>query len=157
VSTSAGEVGGVVVLWPRIVPNSDAEPIQRVAGELQQKLHALVGRALPGKPVDVRPKPERSCPQKGCDGIAVGLVLAHSEGGGCVATVTVARPGIQPSTLVMWAGKATVEPASVPFRQPPESSLTIVDYEPCEALLGEGKPLMNYAVETALQAVNRAP
>src|SRR5690242_7723512 len=85
ISRSTGTAGGVVVLWPRIVGDKGG-PLEgdtrQIAARIQRRLQSIVGRALPGRSVDVRPEPERVCPRAGCQAIAVGAVLSRS-GGGC--------------------------------------------------------------------------
>lgn len=133
ISRSVGPPGGVVVLWPRIIPASTDPAIRLAASQLQARLRATVEQALPGAPIDVRPEPERVCPRQGCAAVAVGAVLTHAQGG-CVAVVTVSRPGASSAGLVPWAGVVEPKQPSVPFREPPESQLTIRDFVPCAEL-----------------------
>src|SRR5258708_37593206 len=100
---SVGVDGGVVVLWPRI-PGSAKDPDARqIAAKIQKRLAAIVQRALPGRPIDVRPEPERVCRRSGCAALAVGAVLSK-EGGGCAVTATVSAPGASPARLLAWVG-----------------------------------------------------
>jgi len=134
VSTSPGEEGGVIVLWPRVVPAEGAEGVADQAAALQRRLRNLVERVLPEHPIDVRPAPERVCPRAGCSGIAVGSVLVHS-GRGCAAAVTVSRPGQSPARLVAWTTSTVLRSGTVPFREPPESQLMVRDFTTCEGLV----------------------
>jgi len=133
ISRSRGEEGGVVVLWPRIIPAGERDSLRPTAQALQERLRAMVASALPGRPIDVRPENERVCPITGCLGSAVGLLLVR-QGTGCVAITLLSDPGKSAQRLVGWAGGYT-SPAEVPFREPPESSVLVRDYVPCERLL----------------------
>jgi hypothetical protein len=136
ISRSTGSAGGVVVLWPRIVGDKSGaaeSETRQLASRLQRRLQTLVARALPGRPVDVRPEPERVCPRSGCSAIAVGAVLSRS-GGGCAVAALVSEPGQSAARLVPWAGKITLRHPTVPFRQPPEQELSVDDYQNCGAL-----------------------
>lgn len=151
VSTSAGEEGGVVLLWPRVVPASEAEAVSAFAAALQDRMARVVAEALPGRAVDRRPAPERACPSSGCRAVAFGAVLAHSDGG-CVVVATVARPGESETRLVAWSEGVRASAFSVPFREPPETAVGVTDFQACddlEALLAPRDP----AVTEALRAV----
>ncbi len=134
VSTSRGEEGGVVLLFPRVIPSDGAEAVQEQAAAIQERLRGLVENALPGRPIDQRPAPERVCPRAGCVGIAVGAVLVHS-GAGCAVVATVSRPGESASGLEPWTPATTVRSAVIPFREHPESQIAVRDYARCAELL----------------------
>lgn len=139
ISRSVGPKGGVVVLWPRIVPATQDPKLLDAAKQLQDRLAASAAVAWPGVEIEVRPAPERVCPKgTGCKAIAVGAVLGWSEGG-CVAAATVSPPGESPATLVPWAGELTLKAKTSPFREPPESQLTVIDFTPCDGLVAEAK------------------
>jgi len=136
ISRSTGAAGGVVILWPRIVGDkggSGESDTRQIAARLQRRLQAIVARALPGRPVDVRPEPERVCPRSGCAAVAVGAVLSRS-GGGCAVAALVSDPGTSAARLVPWAAKITLRHPTVPFRQPPEQEMSVDDFENCGAL-----------------------
>ena len=133
ISRSAGEEGGVVVLWPRVIPKTNSKTAQAAAWVVQQNMKRLAEETLPGRVIDVRPEPERVCPQAGCKGVVLGAVLVHN-GEACVAVATVSGPGQSAQTLVPWAGKADLKQLTVPFREPPESYLTIRDFSKCSML-----------------------
>lgn len=133
VSTSRGEEGGVVVLWPRVVPSEGAEAVAAQAAHLQERLRGIVESSLPGRPLNVRPSPERACPYRGCKGVSVGAVLAHS-GRGCAVVALVSQPGQSPYRLVAWTKNTRLRAAVVPFREPPESQIEVGDYRPCDNL-----------------------
>jgi hypothetical protein len=130
ISRSAGVEGGVVVLWPRVVPRSQRVSAQQLAASAQQRLAGLVRKHLPGKPVDVRPEPERVCRQAGCKAMSVGALIVRKQRG-CVVLAVISRPGPSPARLIPWVGKVTLKILDVPFRQPPESFVTIDDFAPC--------------------------
>lgn len=128
VSSSAGEEGGVVVLWPRIIGEGDD-----AAALIQQRLREIAERVLPGHPVDVRPAPERVCPQSGCRGISLGaLLIATAEG--CASVALVSPPGQSAAKLVPWSGFVTLQSSEVPFREPPESHVHVGDFVPCDGI-----------------------
>lgn len=131
ISRSTGVRGGVVVLWPRVIPRSERESSRAVARAIQAKLVALVGDAVPGRPVDVRPEPERVCPRQGCKAMSAGALLIRKENK-CVVLGLVSRWGKAPFTMIPWIGKVTLAKEVVPFREPPESEVTIVDWVPCD-------------------------
>lgn len=134
ISRSAGQEGGVVIFWPRVVPRTDDPEIRKLAGDLQQRLVALVKQAVPDRERDVRPEPERVCPRSGCDAMTVGALLTASSGG-CVALALVAPPGTSPQRIIPWGGDVELKYEQVPFREPPESSVTIKDMVSCTELL----------------------
>jgi hypothetical protein len=134
VSRSAGEAGGVVVLWPRIIPAEEVESSNMIAGLVQDRMKALVERTLPGKPIDVRPQPERTCPQAGCSAVALGVLILR-QGESCAAIAFVMPPGTTESTtLVPWYGGVKLKSSAIPFRGFPESEVTVTDYGRCNDL-----------------------
>ena len=134
ISRSRGVPGGVVVLWPRVVPGTLADETRAQVAGVQQRMAALVARALPGVAVDVRPEAERVCPQAGCLGAAFGAVFTRRRGG-CVVLATVSPPGRSPARLLPWGGVVELKAVQAAFRSPPESQITIRDYVPCGELL----------------------
>ncbi len=134
ISRSVGAQGGVVVFWPRVIPR-DVVPMTRdLAAALQRKIRDVVARTLPGRPIDVRPEPERVCPRAGCTAMTVG-VLVHRNQNGCVALALVSGPGTAPSKIVPWGGGVRLRADSVPFREAPETQVTVTDYLTCDGLL----------------------
>jgi hypothetical protein len=137
ISRSPGRVGGVVVLWPRIVPATEDPGLQELAVTLQQRLRAIAEKAKPGALIDVRPSPQRACPiEAGCKGVSIGVLLAHDQGG-CAAVATVAPAGTAPSTLVPWAGSVKLLSFETPFRDAPEKRVSIADFSSCDDLATE--------------------
>jgi hypothetical protein len=134
ISRSVGERGGVVVLWPRVLPATTDPALLVEARRLQARLAELAATAAPSAPRDVRPEPERVCPRQGCTAAALGAVLYHAEGG-CIAVVTVSPPGPSAATLVPWAGVVELKAPTSAFREPPESQLSIRDMVPCAELV----------------------
>lgn len=133
VSHSRGVEGGVVLLWPRVYPSEDTAALRPQAAALQARLLALARGSFPDRPVDVRPEPERVCPLEGCLGAAVGVLLVRVEGG-CAAVLQVSAPGTSPARQMPWAGIMSVS-LEVPFREPPESYVQVVDFVPCGDLV----------------------
>jgi hypothetical protein len=145
VSTSAGEEGGIVVLWPRVMGLPGDE-----AGRVQAHIVELVRRRYPNAPVDIRPDPERVCPRSGCRGASVGALLVVQDGS-CATVGIVGRPGAADLTLLRWSGDLTVRDREVPFREPPESHVTLHEASPCGDLERDLQ-LNDAAVEEALRA-----
>lgn len=157
ISRSQGEEGGVVVLWPRVIPSNGSKTAQAAAWVVQQSMKRLAAETLPGRPIDVRPEPERVCPMAGCKGVVLGAVVVHN-GDACIAVATVSGPGQSAQTLVPWAGQVDLKQLTVPFREPPESYLTIRDFAKCHMLttpLAEGETPVRNAL--AAQAGVPAP
>lgn len=141
ISRSVGEEGGLIVFWPRIIPQTDDPKIHGYAKQLQQRLVAIGSKKYEGK-LDMRPEPERVCPQAGCRAATLGVLLTHRDGG-CTATALIAKPGKSPTRLIPWAGVLQLKSEQVPFREYPETQLTIRDAVPCKDLLdalGEKEP-----------------
>jgi hypothetical protein len=154
ISRSRGKEGGVVVLWPRVIPASEDPAVAAAAAATQAKLAEAVRLAAPTRELDVRPSPERVCPEAGCLAHAVGAVLAHNATG-CVVIVTLSAPGATPADLVPWVGGVTLDATRVPFREPPENQVHVSDYVPCSEL---GTRLTSGALTAQLSAVfGRSP
>lgn len=134
VSTSAGAVGGVTLLWPRIIPRDIVDENRDLAAALQQRMKGIVEKHLPGRAIDFRPEPERVCPKTGCNGVSVGLLLSR-QGQGCLVLALISRPGVSPTRIVPWVGKVQLRADTVGFREWPESQITVADYIPCNSLL----------------------
>ncbi len=128
VSQSAGEEGGVVVLWPRVMGLPESEPTV-----LQAHMVELARRVFPNRPVDVRPDPERVCPRGGCRGVSLGALLVAQDGN-CATVAVVGRPGESEMTLLPWAGRLTIRDRAIPVREPPESHVTLHDSVRCTEL-----------------------
>ena len=100
VSRHRGKKGGVTVLWPRVVPQTDDAQILQLADALQGRLDAMAQASVDPKRVVVRPAPERVCPRSGCRSVSLGAVLGHQDGG-CFAVGLVGLPeggAVQPWT-----------------------------------------------------------
>lgn len=150
ISHSKGVAGGVVVLFPRIIPSAIAAENQAYGQQIQQKMKQLVEKALPGRPVDVRPSPERVCPKAGCDAMSIGVLFTR-QNNSCVAVALVNAPGVSTTKLVPWGGEVTLKADPIQFRDPPENFVTIKDYANCDQLVTEmGK--QDSFVEAALRA-----
>jgi len=133
ISHSKGVPGGIVLLWPRVVPKAETVAMRGPAKALQDRLKAMLREHFPGRPIDVRPEPERVCPMLGgCDASSVGVLIGVRDGG-CVAVVIVSAPGESPQTLMPWAGLMTTK-LQVPFREPPESNIQLQELVPCDKL-----------------------
>lgn len=145
VSSSAGEEGGVVVFWPRIMGFAGAE-----AALLQERLVAIARRVDPDGPIDVRPEPQRVCPRGGCEAPSLGVLLVVQDGT-CATVAIIGRPHDGDLSLVRWTGDLTVRDAQVPFREPPESHITLHDRTPCADLATE-LAAHEAEVEAALRA-----
>lgn len=156
VSDSAGSAGGVVVLWPRIIPKSSDPEMEKLARLIQSRAATVAERALPGATIDVRPAPERVCPQSGCVGASIGVVLAHQGVDNCIVAAYVSPPGTSGAKLLPWVGAMTFKADAVPFREPPESSITIQDFHSCkDAYTALSQGTFEAEIEAALQAAAR--
>lgn len=150
ISHSKGVAGGVVVLFPRIIPSAIAAENQTYAQAVQQKMKQLVEKALPGRPIDVRPSPERVCPKAGCEAMSIGVLFTR-QNNSCVAVALINAPGVSTTKLVPWGGEIALKADPIQFRDPPENFVTIKDYAPCDQLVNEmGK--QDSFVEAALRA-----
>lgn len=134
ISRSLGAEGGVVVFWPRTIPRAAAAGSGEVAAALQDHLRGLVERTLPGRPIDVRPEPERVCPRAGCTAMTVGALLLRNEGG-CIVVGLVSGPGTASAHLVPWVGQVDLRQRTVPFREPPEAQVTARDFARCSDIV----------------------
>jgi hypothetical protein len=150
ISHSKGVAGGVVVLFPRIIPSAIAADNQNYAQAVQQKMKQLVEKALPGRPIDVRPSPERVCPKAGCEAMSIGVLFTR-QNNSCIAVALVNAPGVSTTKMVPWGGEVTLKADPIQFRDPPENFVTIKDYTNCDQLVVEmGK--QDSFVEAALRA-----
>ena len=136
ISHSRGEEGGIVLLWPRVVPGTGSEVLTPQASWIQARLKKMIKTSVPGRAIDIRPEPERVCPQAGCKGVSVGALLVHHEEG-CAVVALIGQPGRSSVRMVPWAGKVILKSETVPFREPPESYVTIRDLVPCKTILSE--------------------
>jgi hypothetical protein len=135
ITKSVGNAGGVVVLWPRIIPKTDDPKILDIATRVQARLEKIAGKV--SSDVDRRPAPERVCPKgEGCKARSLGAVLAVAERG-CAVVAVVGAPGVEPVKLVPLAGGIKLSAETSPFREPPENLVTVQEFMPCETLLKE--------------------
>ncbi len=130
ISRSRGKRGGVVVLWPRVVPETTDPVVEALALRLQEKLSAASAQIVDVRLVDRRPEPERVCPQTGCRSASVGLLLAHREGG-CMVAALVGPPGPEPQQIVPLVGDVELPDPTLPFRGAPEQRMIIREFVPC--------------------------
>ena len=154
ITRSRGPRDGVVVLWPRVVPETDNPALVDVAATVRLQLERLVRSEFPDIRMEVRPMPERACPEwRGCRSVSVGAVLTHLDGG-CAVVATVTPPGEEEMTLLPWIG--TVEtPASVAFRSPPEEQLIVHDLVPCDDLAGRSNASRAALIESVRAGLQR--
>lgn len=136
ISRSVGDEGGVVVFWPRVIPRSVADQTRDIAKGLQARLRQIASKTFPGKRIDVRPEPERVCPRAGCTAMTIGALLTRNQDG-CVAIALVSGPGTSNAKLVAWGGGIRLQNDTVPFREPPETQVTVTDYLGCGGFLDE--------------------
>lgn len=130
ISRSRGRRGGVVVLWPRVVPATEDPQIQGLAKRLQDRLYAAASEVVDYRRVDVRPEPERVCPRAGCRAPSVSLLLGH-QAGGCVLVGFVSPAGDEPADVVPMVGEVELASDKIAFRKPPESSMVVTEFVPC--------------------------
>lgn len=154
ISSSAGETGGVVVLWPRVVPGEGVDWLRENMVVVQKRLRQIAERVYVNAPVDVRPEPQRTCPKQGCAGVALGA-LALWSGNGCTILALVSPPGQEPTSIIPWSGKVELKKQSVAFRSPPEDQVTTEDMVPCDKIsetLDQLEPEVEKAVRAAKES-----
>ena len=153
ISRSVGEPGGILVFWPRIIPRDIVEQNHELAAALQRHTRTVVQRNLPGRSLDIRPEPERVCPQGGCKAPSIGILLSREQQG-CLVLALISKPGESATKIVPWAGDVRLKSDTVPFREYPEGQITVADYVPCTALLStmdENEEVVMRALKEALQ------
>jgi hypothetical protein len=150
ISHSKGQAGGIVILWPRIIPGTIAEENAALAAQVQAKVKAVAEKALPGKPIDVRPKPERVCPKAGCDAMSVGVLFTKNSNS-CVAIALINAPGTSPIKMIPWGGLVELKSDTIQFRDMPENFVKIKDYVPCDQLLTQMATQDSF-IEAAIRA-----
>ena len=150
ISHSKGTAGGIVVLWPRIIPGTIAEENTAIATQVQAKVKALAEKALPGRPVDVRPKPERVCPKAGCDAVSINVLFTKNSTA-CVAVAIINAPGTSSTKLIPWGGGVELKSDTIQFRDMPENFVKIKDYVPCDQLI-TSMAEQDQFIEAALRA-----
>ena len=155
ISHSKGVAGGVVVLWPRIIPASIAEENTPIAAQLQAKVKAVVEKALPGRPIDLRPKPERVCPKAGCDAMSINVLFTRTSNA-CVAVAIINAPGTSPTKLMPWGGTVELKSDTIQFRDMPENFVKIKDYVPCDQLVASMGAADQF-IEAAIRAAASGP
>jgi hypothetical protein len=130
ISRSRGSAHGVVVLWPRVVPESHDADMNALAGKVQAALAAAAGTIVSPEMVDSRPSPQRVCVQEGCRGAAISALIAHQDQG-CAIVATVSGPLQADQALIPWAGNVTLLEPRAAFRTPPEQKVRITDFVAC--------------------------
>lgn len=153
ISAKKGKKGGVVVLWPRVVPEEAPPEVHELAAGLQAELERLAQGAVDPGLVTLRPEPERVCPQDGCRAVSLGAVLGHHEGG-CFAVGLVGLPDAGHIRMVPWAGEVLATRRHVAHREPPESELVVTEFVPCDDLI---PALDSSRIERALQKASSDP
>ena len=136
ISTHRGKRDGLIVLWPRVVPEESSPEVEALAEQIHQRLGQIALRHVDDSKLVVRPRPERVCPQKGCRAVSLGAVVGHHEGG-CFAVGLVGLPDRGEVELVPWAGKVLASGRRLPFRDAPENKLVVKEFVPCERLVAE--------------------
>lgn len=128
VSQSRGLQGGVVVLWPHVVPRKAERSV--LAERVQGTLSTITRELVVPQATDVRPAPEQRCEEEGCIASSVGAVVLRQDGE-CAVVATIAHPGTSEVFLLPVHGKVQLREQYVPFGQSPESSIVVRDYEDC--------------------------
>ena len=129
ISRTRGSARGIVVLWPRVVPETDDPMIHDLAVRMRDRLYAAAAKVVPYRRVDVRPEPERVCPRDGCRAPAVTVMIGHREGG-CALVGLLQPPGDVPAIPWSIGGEVElVEP--IAFRDPPERAIVVREFTPC--------------------------
>jgi hypothetical protein len=155
ISRSVGVDGGVVIMWPRIIPRAERANTRALAASLRDHLRRMVEKNLPGRPIDMRPEPERVCPRAGCKAVSVGALIIR-DGEGCLLVALVGRPGKYPLRLVPWVGKMRLKEEWVTFRETPESRVQIIDYAKCSQVMKQLSGRERYVLEAIQTAATPA-
>jgi hypothetical protein len=155
ISRSVGVEGGVVIMWPRIIPGSERASTRELAASLRSHLRKLVEKRLPGRPIDMRPEPQRVCPRQGCKAVSVGALIIRDKRG-CLVVALIGRPGKYPLRLVPWVGKMRLKQEWVTFREPPESRVQIIDYARCSEVMSQLAERERYVLEAIQTAATPA-
>lgn len=150
ISHSKGQAGGIVVLFPRVIPGAELEANAALATQVQAKVREVAARALPGRAIDVRPKPERVCPKAGCDAMSIN-VLFNKNSNSCVAIALINAPGTSPTKLIPWGGLVELKSDTIQFRDMPENFVKIKDYVPCDQLVASMAQQDSF-IEAAIRA-----
>jgi len=140
-------------MWPRIIPKKARQQTRGLALSLQNEMRKMVEQVLPGRPIDVRPEPERVCPRGGCKGVSVGSLIIRDDEG-CLVIALIGRPGDYPLRLIPWVGDMRLKKEWVTFREPPESSVIISDYAKCNQVISGLKDKARWVREAILTAAN---
>ncbi len=155
ISRSVGVEGGVVIMWPRIIPRSERAGTRDLAASLRGHLRRLVEKRLPGRPIDMRPEPQRVCPRQGCKAVSVGALIIRDKQG-CLVVALIGRPGKYPLRLVPWVGKMRLKEEWVTFRETPESRVQIIDYAKCSQVMSQLSERERYVLEAIQTAATPA-
>lgn len=153
ISKSLGEPDGLLIFWPRIIPRDIVDQNHELAAALQRHTRTVVQRNLPARSLDIRPEPERVCPQGGCKAPSIGLLLSRKQQG-CLVLALIAKPGESATKIVPWAGDVRLKADTVAFREYPEMQITVADYVPCTSLLSkmdENEAVVIRALKEAMQ------
>lgn len=135
VSHGRGKKDGVVVLWPRLVPETDDPAMRAVAQGLQDVLAEQARAKVAAEKVDVRPAPERVCPREGCRAVSVSVLVGHQMGG-CAVVALVGPPGPEAQRMVPLAGTVDLAGAGVAYRDLPEDHVVVREFVPCDQVKG---------------------
>jgi len=155
ISRSVGVDGGAVIMWPRIIPKSERVATRDLAASLRGHLRKMVEKQLPGRPIDMRPEPQRVCPRSGCKAVSAGALIIRSQQG-CLVVALIGRPGKYPLRLVPWVGKMRLKKEWVTFREPPESQVQIIDYAKCSQVISKLSERERYVLEAIQTAATPA-
>jgi len=153
ISRSTGVRGGFVIMWPRMLPENDPD-LQLKAAKVQHRLAVIAHEAFPDAAIDVRPEPEKVCPRDGCEGVVLGIIMKKRESG-CIIAAFTAKHGQSDSLIVPWVGAVEAK-GPAPFREPPESYLTIHKYGSCATIDDSLKSNGAVGDETAVVAAVKA-
>jgi len=153
ISKSLGEPDGLLIFWPRIIPRDIVDQNHELAAALQRHTRTVVQRNLPARSLDIRPEPERVCPQGGCKAPSIGILLSRKQQG-CLVLALISKPGESATKIVPWAGDVRLKADTVAFREYPETQITVADYVPCTSLLSkmdENEAVVIRALKEAMQ------
>lgn len=120
-----------LVLFPRIdVEGARRGQTRQMAWMVQQELMAVARRSgFEPAAVDAD-----RCPERGCTSTWIGANLIRDDEG-CAVVAVIGPSGQRPAVLVPWVGTVEFAALNVGFGEPPESLVTVRDFQACERLL----------------------
>jgi hypothetical protein len=134
IARSKGHRGGLIVLWPRVVPASAAAANHEVVAKVQERLVLLAKRVAGARHIDMRPEPETTCPPDGCDASSISA-LVYAGDGACALVALIGGPKKAPVNVMQWVGREDIASPTAGFGDAPESLVKVKQFVGCDELL----------------------